>query len=70
MKDPEGAPSENNWICGKCGERLTWKPVKVQYLGSAFSTDLLKCPKCNMVMVTEEKALGVMAEAEKVLEDK
>jgi hypothetical protein len=70
MKDFEGPFSKSDWICAKCGERLTRNQAKVQYLGSTFSMDLLKCPLCDMVMVTEEKALGVMAEAEKVLEDK
>ena len=70
MKGPEGASSKSDWICAKCGKQLNWNRVKVQYLGSVFSMDLLKCPMCSMVMVTEEKALGVMAEAEKVLEDK
>jgi hypothetical protein len=42
----------------------------VTYLGSVFSLDLLKCPGCGAVVVTEEIAAGKMAEAEQILEDK
>jgi hypothetical protein len=28
------------------------------------------CPKCGLVLITEELAMGKMAEAEKALEDK
>jgi hypothetical protein len=44
--------------------------VTVEYLGSAYPVDLLKCPQCGLVMVPEELALGKMAEVEKTLEDK
>jgi hypothetical protein len=44
--------------------------VRTRYLGNVFSVDLLRCPECGIVMVTEDIALGKMAEAEAVLEDK
>jgi ribosomal protein S27AE len=62
--------SETKWICGKCGQGLKPEKVQVQYLGSVFTTDLLKCPSCGAVLVTEEIALGKMAELEQIIEDK
>jgi hypothetical protein len=44
--------------------------VQVAYLGCGFTIDLLQCPRCGLVLVTENMAVGKMAEAEKVLEDK
>jgi ribosomal protein S27AE len=70
MKETERTSSGILWICGKCGRGLKPQKVQVQYLGSLFSMDLPKCPGCGMVLVLEETALGKMAEAEKVLEDK
>jgi predicted RNA-binding Zn-ribbon protein involved in translation (DUF1610 family) len=70
MKETERKSSEVPWICGKCGLRLEPQKVQVQYLRNLFSMDLPKCPGCGTVLVSEETALGKMAEAEKVLEDK
>jgi hypothetical protein len=39
-------------------------------MGAQFDTHLARCPRCGMVMVSEETALGQMAEAEQILEDK
>lgn len=62
---------ENNpWLCSKCGIKLEKKLVKVNYLSGNFEVELMKCPKCNMVLITEELALGKMHEVEKGLEDK
>jgi hypothetical protein len=44
--------------------------VTVEYLGHQFTTDLPHCPECGMVLVTEELALGKIAEVEQLLEDK
>lgn len=61
---------ENIWTCFDCGEKLEKKVVKVTYLSGNFQVELLKCPKCGMVLVTEDLALGKMLEVEKNLEDK
>jgi predicted RNA-binding Zn-ribbon protein involved in translation (DUF1610 family) len=58
------------WECAKCGVPLEVGKVTVEYLGSAYPVDLFKCPRCGLVMVPEELALGKMAEVEKTLEDK
>ena len=70
MKKEEKTPPENHWVCAKCGEPLAESQVQVQYLGNAFSMKMLTCPKCGMSMVTEDVAVGKMADAEKILEDK
>lgn len=61
---------DNTWVCSKCGTKLEKSLTKVKYLSGDFEVELLKCPKCNMVLITEELALGKMLEVEKGLEDK
>ncbi|MFA9466115.1 MAG: DVU_1557 family redox protein [Velocimicrobium sp.] len=58
------------WICAKCRKELVTKKVKVRYLEGNFEVELLKCPECNNVFISEELALGKMLEVEKGLEDK
>lgn len=61
---------ETPWFCSKCNEELKKSLVKVKYLNGNFEVELLKCPKCGMVLITEDLALGKMLEVEKGLEDK
>jgi hypothetical protein len=65
--DLEEAPAL--W-CAKCSVPLEIDKVNISYLGSMFPVDLPKCPKCGQVFITEDLALGKMAEVEKLLEDK
>lgn len=58
------------WLCSKCGTKLEKKLVIVKYLSGNFEVELMKCPKCNMVLISEELARGKMLEVEKSLEDK
>jgi len=58
------------WICDKCCRELRLSKVKVQYLGGNFEVELMKCPECGNVYISEELALGKMLEVEKELEDK
>jgi hypothetical protein len=58
------------WVCADCGVPLQLGKVEIAYLGSSFPVDLLKCPRCGLVLIPEELALGKMAEVEKALEDK
>ena len=51
----------NRWCPGK---------VDISYLGSSFPVDLLQCPRCGLVLIPEELAMGKMNEVEKALEDK
>lgn len=60
----------NPWLCAKCRKKLVTDKVKVRYLEGNFEVELLKCPECNNVFISEELALGKMLEVEKSLEDK
>ena len=68
QEQPPLAPSE--WLCANCNLPLQPKKVTVAYLNNAYPVDLLCCPQCGLVLVTEDLALGRMAEVEKALEDK
>jgi ribosomal protein S27AE len=70
MKTEFVRPEDLNWKCAKCGEPLVVGPVTVEYLGSRFTTELPKCPTCGLVLISEDLALGKMAEVEQILEDK
>lgn len=59
-----------NWLCANCQVPLEAGKVTVSYLDSAFPVDLLRCPRCGLVLVPEDLAMGRMAEVEKTLEDK
>jgi hypothetical protein len=58
------------WQCHRCHRELVIGPVTVAYMGNRFTTDLPHCPGCGMVLVSEDLALGKMAEVEQTLEDK
>lgn len=59
-----------SWICDKCHKELIPEKVKVRYLDGNFEVELLKCPQCNLVFISEDLAMGKMLEVEKGLEDK
>jgi hypothetical protein len=61
---------KNDWLCAACNAALEQGKIQVAYMGSEFAVDLLRCPKCGIVLIPEELATGRMAEAEKILEDK
>ena len=63
-------PEDLKWLCGKCKVPLAPAAVTVEYLGNEFTAELPKCPQCGMVLVSQEVALGKMAEVEQILEDK
>jgi hypothetical protein len=58
------------WQCFRCHRELVVGTVTVTYLGNRFTADLPHCLGCGMVLVSEELALGKMAEVEQILEDK
>jgi len=62
--------AENVFECLKCGIPMGPGKVAVSYMGSSFPVELLKCPQCGLVLITEELAQGKMLEVEKTLEDK
>ncbi|MDO7787543.1 DVU_1557 family redox protein [Desulforamulus aquiferis] len=56
--------------CMKCQIPMELGKVEVFYLNNKFPIELLKCPKCGLVYIPEELAIGKMLEVEKALEDK
>lgn len=67
------AELENDYtdlICSKCNVNLVIGPVSLEYLGNGFPVELPKCPKCEMVFIPEELALGKILHVEKSLENK
>jgi hypothetical protein len=58
------------WNCFKCDQLLAVGPALVDYLGNELTTDLPMCPSCGMVLISEQLAMGKVAEVEKILEDK
>jgi ribosomal protein S27AE len=63
-------PEDLEWKCGECNQALEVGTVAVEYLGNRFTTQLAKCPNCGVAFVSEELALGKIAEVEQILEDK
>jgi Zn-finger nucleic acid-binding protein len=66
----ENQSKEVKWVCDKCQEELVYEKVTARYLEGSFEVELHKCPKCKMVFISENLALGKMLEVEKGLEDK
>lgn len=60
----------SQWVCSHCNVPLEPGKIMVSYLGNSYPVDLLRCPNCGLTLVTEDLALGRMAEVEKSLEDK
>jgi NAD-dependent SIR2 family protein deacetylase len=58
------------WRCATCDEELALRPVELEYLDSLFNVALPTCPKCGMVLIPENLALGKMNQVEHLLEDK
>ncbi len=59
-----------SWQCGCCGHPLKPTQVKITYLRSVFSVELMGCSACGFIFVPESLALGKMLEVEQLLEDK
>jgi hypothetical protein len=70
MKSENVSPGDLEWTCRGCGRALEAKTVTVEYMGNQFTAELPMCPGCGFVMISEEVALGKMAEVEQILEDK
>ncbi len=70
MSDHVGPHEAEGWSCAKCGVPLEMQKVEVGYMGSKYPVNLPRCPRCGLVFIPEQLALGKMAEVEKLLEDK
>ena len=58
------------WSCTACGRELEIVKVGFTYMKGNFEIDLPACGNCDLVLVSEELAIGKMADAERILEDK
>jgi hypothetical protein len=58
------------WRCFKCNQPLVVGLALVDYLGNELTTDLPLCPGCSKVLISEQLAVGKVAEVERLLEDK
>lgn len=68
--EKNGSPGPG-WVCAKCdGQALEAASVKITYMGGVYTVELQRCPRCGLVFIPEELAMGRMAEAEQALEDK
>ena len=63
-------PADMNWRCHRCDQPLVAATVELEYLGHNFNVELPVCKGCGEVLVSEELAVGRMAEVERLLEDK
>ena len=58
------------WSCASCEKPLEKVKVAFTYMKGNFEVPLPACPGCGLVMIPEDLAMGKMAEAERILEDK
>jgi glutamate synthase (NADPH) small chain len=58
------------WRCARGDHELEPRTVTVSYLVAGFPVHLPACPKCGLVLVSEQLATGRMLEVERALEDK
>jgi len=58
------------WSCSSCRGELSLIKVGFTYMKGNYEVDLPACGKCGLVLVPESLAVGKMAEAERILEDK
>ncbi len=70
MNGDYSRPEDLTWKCRKCNVNLVAGPVTLSYMGNRITANLPQCPVCGFVLISEELALGKMAEVEQVLEDK
>jgi hypothetical protein len=70
MTEREKPGGDSEWTCNRCNAAVEITKVRLQYLRTIFAIDLPACPRCGMILISEDLATGKMAEAEQALEDK
>ena len=70
MTESSRPAGEGGWMCYKCSVPVEVQTVRLQYSRTIFALNLPACPRCGMILIDEELAVGKMAEAEQILEDK
>ena len=66
----ESLANENGLYCFRCNEVLVSDKVFLNYLTNTFPTQLLKCPKCDMVYIDEDMVMNKAHEVERTIEEK
>ena len=66
----ETVPNDDGLYCCNCNVPLVSGKVTMTYLRSTFPTQLLKCPECGAVYISEELAVTKAVEVEKSIEEK
>ena len=59
-----------NWHCSKCKEEMKEEELTVIYLEIDAPIQGIKCPKCGVSYITEEVAIGALAQGELQIEQK
>lgn len=62
--------SEKHKTCYKCNIHLEYKTTKFTYLDSEFSAQVLTCPKCGQVFLSQKQVLEEVHKIEGILEGK
>ena len=57
-------------ICNLCNRKLEKRKVKLKYMKYYMEAELLQCPACGQVYISEELAEGKISQVEKSLEEK
>ena len=70
MTERTESGGDAGWICNQCKAPLEVQKVRLQYFHTIFALNLPACPRCGLMLISEELATGKMAEAEQALEDK
>jgi uncharacterized protein with PIN domain len=60
----------NKIVCAKCNVELEKDRTNFRYLGHELHADVLKCPSCGQVYLSEEMVKDRIVKAESSLEDK
>ena len=66
----EGVSNVDGVYCFRCGVALISDKVHMQYLRSAFPTQVLKCPDCGLIYIDENTVMTKALEVERALEEK
>ena len=66
----ESLPNNDGLYCFRCNEPMVSDKVFLQYLTNTFPTQLLKCPKCDLIYIDEDMVMKKAVEVEKTIEEK
>ena len=62
--------NENEIVCKKCDCKLVEAKAKFLYLNREMHSDVLKCPECGQVYLSEKIVEDRIKQIESALEDK